>query len=206
MPGAPQTYFVTGDMPFKFLKQNHGVGLVVTSETEGLYSHLIVGAQYAFKLKLWTGVLSLGVQLGMLDERFDGTQVSIPTSDYHQATDDGIPTTELQGMAFDMSFGVWYSHPWFYVPDSSASHLTEPTLTFEDKYETYIGRSYYFIAGSNIPIKNTLYEVQPSMMVKSNLNVTQYELSCRCEIQQVVLGRPLLPLERCLHIHDRRRI
>ena len=24
MPGAPQTYFVTGDMPFKFLKQNHG--------------------------------------------------------------------------------------------------------------------------------------------------------------------------------------
>ena len=97
MPGAPQTYFVTGDMPFKFLKQNHGVGLVVTSETEGLYSHLILGAQYAFKIKLWKGVLSLGIQLGMLDERFDGTQVSIPTSDYHQATDDGIPTTELQG-------------------------------------------------------------------------------------------------------------
>ena len=79
MPGAPQTYFVTGDMPFKFLKQNHGVGLVVTSETEGLYSHLILGAQYAFKIKLWKGVLSLGIQLGMLDERFDGTQVSIPT-------------------------------------------------------------------------------------------------------------------------------
>lgn len=111
MPGAPQTYFVTGDMPFKFLKQNHGVGLVVTSETEGLYSHLILGAQYAFKIKLWKGVLSLGIQLGMLDERFDGTQVSIPTSDYHQATDDGIPTTELQGMSFDMSFGAWYTHP-----------------------------------------------------------------------------------------------
>ena len=29
MPGAPQTYFVTGDMPFKFLKQNHGVGLIL---------------------------------------------------------------------------------------------------------------------------------------------------------------------------------
>ena len=63
MPGAPQTYFVTGDMPFKFLKQNHGVGLVVTSETEGLYSHLILVAQYAFKIKLWKGVLSLGIQL-----------------------------------------------------------------------------------------------------------------------------------------------
>lgn len=185
--GSPQTYFVTGDMPFKFLKQNHGVGLVVTSETEGLYSHLILGAQYAFKIKLWKGVLSLGIQLGMLDERFDGTQVSIPTSDYHQATEDGIPTTELQGMSFDMSFGAWYTHPWFYA-GISVSHLNEPSITFEDKYETYIGRSYYFIAGSNIPIKNTLYEVQPSMMVKSNLNITQYELSCRVKYNKLFWG------------------
>ena len=82
MPGAPQTYFVTGDMPFKFLKQNHGVGLVVTSETEGLYSHLILGAQYAFKIKLWKGVLSLGIQLGMLDERHTSqhTHERLPSS------------------------------------------------------------------------------------------------------------------------------
>ena len=123
----------------------------------------------------------------MLDERFDGTQVSIPTSDYHQTTDDGIPTTELQGMSFDMSFGAWYTHPWFYA-GISVSHLNEPSITFEDKYETYIGRSYYFIAGSNIPIKNTLYEVQPSMMVKSNLNITQYELSCRVKYNKLFWG------------------
>ena len=87
-------------------------------------------------------------------------------------------------MACDMSFGAWYTHPWVYA-GISVSHLNEPSITFEDKYETYIGRSYYFIAGSNIPIKNTLYEVQPSMMVKSNLNITQYELSCRVKYNKL---------------------
>ncbi len=187
MPGAPQTYFVAGDMPFKFLKRNHGVGLVVTSEKEGLYSHLILGVQYAFKVKLWKGVLNLGVQAGMLDERFDGTKVNIPSSDYHQENDDGIPTTELQGTAFDMSFGVWYSHPWFYA-GLSVSHLTEPSITFEDKYETYTGRAYYFIAGGNIPIKNSLYEIQPSLMAKSTLQFTQYELSCRVKYNKLFWG------------------
>ncbi len=184
MPGAPQAYLVSADMPFKFLKQHHGVGIVVNSQTEGLFSHLVLGAQYSFKIKLWNGMLSLGVQLGMIDERFDGTKVEIPSSDYHQTTDDGIPSSELQGMAFDMSFGIWYTHKWFYA-GVSASHLSEPSYTFEDKYETYIGRSYYFIAGSNIPIKNTLYEIQPSLMVKSTLKITQYELSCRVKYNKL---------------------
>ncbi len=184
LPGAPQAYLVSADMPLKFLKQRHGVGIVVNSQTEGLFSHLVLGAQYSFKIKLWNGTLSLGVQLGMIDERFDGTKVEIPSSDYHQTVDDGIPSSELQGMAFDMSFGVWYTHKWFYA-GLSASHLTEPAYTFEDKYETYIGRSYYFIAGSNIPIKNTLYEIQPSLMVKSTLKITQYELSCRVKYNKL---------------------
>ncbi len=187
MPGAPQSYFIAAYKPFNFMNKRLGVGFVVISQYEGLFSHLVIGAQYSYKIKLRKGELSLGLQLGLLDERFDGTEVNIPSSDYHQPTDDGIPTTELQGMAFDMSFGAWYAHKWFYA-GLSVSHLTEPSYTFEDKYETYIGRSYYFIAGSNIPIKNTLYEIQPSLMVKSTLKMTQYEISCRVKYNKLFWG------------------
>ncbi len=187
MPGAPQAYLVSADMPLKFLNQHHGLGAIVNSQNEGLFSHLILGAQYSYKVKLWKGMLSLGVQVGMLDERFDGTKVETPSSDYHESTDDGIPTTELQGTAFDMSFGIWYSHKWFYA-GLSVSHLNGPDFTFEDKYETYIGQNYYFIAGSNIPIKNTLYEIQPSLMVKSTLKMTQYEISCRVKYNKLFWG------------------
>ena len=35
------------------------------------------------------------------------------------------------------------------------------------------------MAGSNIPIKNTLFEVQPSMMVKTDFTFTQAEITGR---------------------------
>ncbi len=187
IPGAPQAYFVAADMPFKFLNQRQGLGAVINSQNEGLFEHLTLGLQYSYKVKLWKGLLSFGVQAGMIDERFDGTKVNIPSSDYHEPVDDGIPTSELQSTAFDMSFGIWYAHKWFYA-GVSVSHLNEASYTFEDKYETYIGQNYYFIAGSNIPIKNTLYEIQPSLMVKSTLQMTQYEISCRVKYNKLFWG------------------
>ena len=134
-------------------------------------------------MKLWGGNLGLGLQLGLLDQRFDGTKVSIPTSDEHVSTEEGIPQTELQGMAFDMGFGAYYTHKYFYA-GLSALHLTKPSITFDEKYETYIGRSYYFIAGGNIPFKNTLLELQPSMMLKTTFNITQVELTARLKYKK----------------------
>ena len=187
MPDAPKTFMVCADMPLRFLNQNHGVGLIFSKETEGLFSNMVIGAQYAYKLKLWTGTLSVGIQLGMFDQKFDGTKVSIPSDDYHNSNDDAIPTTEMQKMVFDMGFGVFYNHKYFYA-GLSANHLNEPTVTFEEKYETYIGRSYYFLGGGNIPFKNPLYELQPSVLVKTNLNITQVEITARLKYNKLFWG------------------
>lgn len=178
MPGAPKTFLVAAHMPFRLLKQNHGVGLLLENETIGLFKNMSVGAQYAFKVRLWGGQLGLGLQAGMLDQRFDGTKVSIPSSDEHVQTEDGIPQSELQGIAFDMGFGAFYTHKYFYA-GLSALHLTRPTITFEEKYETYTKQAYYFMAGGNIPIKNTLLELQPSVMLKTTFDVTQVEATAR---------------------------
>lgn len=187
MPGAPKTFLISAEMPFRFLKRNHGAGLVMTNETLGLYSNMAIALQYAYKVRLWEGQLSLGLQLGMLDQRFDGTGVSIPESDYHNSSDDGIPQSELQGMAFDMGFGTFYSHKYFYA-GLSATHLTEPVITFDEKYETYTGRSYYFIAGGNIPFKNALYELQPSLLLKTTFQMTQVELTARLKYNKFLWG------------------
>ena len=187
MPGAPKTFLVSAEMPFRLFKQNHGVGLAMTNETLGLYSNMTIALQYAYKVRLWQGQLSLGLQLGLLDQRFDGTEVSIPESDYHNSSDDGIPQSELQGMAFDMGFGVFYSHKYFYAGLSS-THLTEPVITFDEKYETYTGRSYYFIAGGNIPFKNALYELQPSLLLKTTFQITQVELTARLRYNKFLWG------------------
>lgn len=186
--GAPKTFLVSGDMPFKFLKKRFGVGLVMQQESMGLYKNLNLGAQIAYKQKLFKGQLSIGAQIGFVDQSFKGTEVFIPDQDdYHQPSDDAIPKQDIRGNAFDVSAGLFYTHPKFWV-GVSGTHLNSPSVKLnsesgenseEKNYEFNIGRTLYFMAGSNIKIKNTLFEVMPSAMVKSDFTFTTWEATVR---------------------------
>ena len=131
MPGAPKSFLALADMPLRFLKADHGVGLMLANDSYGLFKTTSLGLQYAYKVRLWGGQLSLGLQLGLVSQTFDGTEVFIPESDYHQQTDNAIPTTELQGTAFDVGFGMYYTLKYFYAGLSS-THLTQPTISFDE--------------------------------------------------------------------------
>lgn len=187
MPGAPKTFLVMGDMPFRLFKQQHGAGLQISTEKIGLYSNTSLALQYSFKVKLLGGELGLGLQFGLINQLFNGSDVYIPESDYHSKTDEGIPTNEVKGMAFDLGTGVYYTHKYFFA-GISAQHLTSPTITFDDKYETYIIPSYYFIAGGNIPFKNALYQLQPSMLVKTTFQTTQVEFGATLKYNKFLWG------------------
>lgn len=185
IPKAPKTFLVTGDMPFKLMNKRLGVGLMMQQESMGLYKNMTIGAQAAYKLKLFKGELSIGLQLGFIDESFKGSEVILPDGDdYHQGTDEGIPTTDVHGTSFDLGLGVWYTHRYFWA-GLSAIHLNEPTVTMSTdgtdgkEYEFKAGRTVYFMAGSNIPIKNTLFEIQPSFLVKSDFTFTTGEITAR---------------------------
>lgn len=185
IPKAPKTFLVTADMPLKLLNKRFGVGLVMQQESMGLYKNMSLGAQLGYKLKLFKGELTVGLQLGFINEKFTGTDVILPDDDdYHQGTDDAIPTSDIAGNAFDLGLGVFYTHRLFWA-GISATHLTSPTITMSTdgteakNYEFEAGRVLYFMAGSNIPIKNTLFEIQPSLMVKSDFTFTQAEITGR---------------------------
>ncbi len=190
--GAPKTFLLTGDMPFKFLGKRFGVGLIMQQEGIGLYNSLNLGAQLAYKLKKWGGEFSGAIQFGMFDQKFKGSEVYIPDADdYHQSSDEGIPTTDLHGTALDLGIGLWYSRPQWQV-GISVTHITSPTITMggegsagggttaEEKiYEFNVPRTLYFMSSCNIPIKNTLFEVLPSMLIKSDFTFTTGELMVR---------------------------
>ena len=65
--GAPKTFMGTADMPFKLFRKRFGVGLVIQQESLGLYKNMNIGAQVAYKQKLFKGVLSIGAQIGFVD-------------------------------------------------------------------------------------------------------------------------------------------
>jgi type IX secretion system PorP/SprF family membrane protein len=182
---APKTFLGVADMPVKLGTKRIGVGLVMSQESMGLYSSLNLKAQGAYKFKLFGGTMALGFEVGFVDESFKGSQVVIPDDDdYHQSTDEGIPSQDIHGTAFDVGAGAWYVHKYFWA-GVSATHLNSPTVkmstdgTNAQEYEFHAGRTVYFMAGSNIPVKNTLFEIQPSMFVKTDFTFTSWELTAR---------------------------
>lgn len=185
---APKSFIITGDMPFKFIGKRFGTGLVMQQESLGLYKNLNIAAQLSYKHKLFGGVLSAGLQVGIISETFKGSEVYIPDDDdYHESTDDAIPTTDLTGTSLDLGLGVYFTHKLFWA-GVSCQHVNNPTITFnaesgestnEKNYEFKAGRILYFMAGSNIPVKNTLFEVIPSVLVKSDFTFTTAEITGR---------------------------
>lgn len=182
---APMNFFALADMPFKFLGKRWGTGLLIQQENVGLFSTQTVGAQLAWKKKMLGGTLSVGAQVGLINQTFKGDSIRVPENDnYHTSVDDAIPKGVINGRALDVAVGVSFVHKWFWVAASS-THVTAPTITLkagdneEDLYEFDTGRFFYFMAGSNIPIKNTLFEIQPSVMVKTDMKFWQAEATAR---------------------------
>ncbi|MDE6287189.1 MAG: PorP/SprF family type IX secretion system membrane protein [Muribaculaceae bacterium] len=186
---APQTFLLTGDMPFKFIDRRFAAGLVMQQESAGLYKSLNLSAQLGFKFKKWGGEFTVALQPGMYDQHFKGSEVFLPDGDdYHQGSDEGIPTTDLHGTAFDLGAGVWYQRKNWHA-GLSITHLTSPTIKMGGEnggsgsdeliYEFKAARTLYFMAGCNIPVKNTLFELVPSLMVKSDFTFTTAEITAR---------------------------
>lgn len=189
---APQSFMIAGDMPFKFGSNKIGVGVVMNQESAGLFKSMNLAAQIGYKLRKFGGVWTAALQVGFYDQAFKGSEVFIPDGDdYHEGNDEAIPTTDIHGTAFDAAAGIWYEHKLFYA-GISCTHLTSPSITLNSassgggsetsgdrKYQYKAGRTLYFTAGCNIAIKNTLFEIMPSVLVKSDFSFTAAELNAR---------------------------
>ena len=112
------------------------------------------------------GNFSAGLQVGYINQSFDGTKVEIPEDDYHEQQDDAIPTSLVSGSSIDASLGIFFSkEKWF--AGLSVNHLLSPKLILSDNYVSEIPRSYYFVAGYNIQLNNPLLELRPTLLVKT---------------------------------------
>ena len=185
---APRNFVATADMPLKLFGRRWALGLVLNQGSMGLYRSMNLGFRAAYHQPLFKGRLSIGLGAGFVDQTFRGSDVFIPDGDdFHESSDEAIPTTDIRGNAIDLSLGAYYTHRLFWA-GISVNHLNNPSVSFnsesgegglENNYEFRVGRTAYFMAGSNIPVKNTLLEVIPSLLVKSDFNFTTAEVTAR---------------------------
>ena len=192
---APKTFLATGDMPFKVGTKRIGAGVTLWQESIGLFSNLLVSAQGSYKLNVLKGKLGIGIQVGYYNSRFRGTDVYIPDNDdYHQGNDPGIPNQDLSGNAIDVSLGVDYTHKYFHV-GLSGLHLTNPKVKMGvegnensemQQYETELSRAIYFNADGNIGISNTLFTLQPSLLIGTDLTDFSADITMRATYNKFI--------------------
>lgn len=175
---APQTFFASLDMPFKLKRQRVGVGASVMNDKAGLFSTTQVEAQLSMSYRLWGGRLAMGLQGGMVNQGFSGSDIHIPDGDAWEATDDALPSGDVSAMTFDGAFGAYYERGGWYG-GLAVQHLIAGEIDLDESAYSQLEKTYFFHAGGNIHIKRSLITLQPSVLVKSILTTTQVDYTLR---------------------------
>lgn len=192
---APKSFFAMADSPFKIGSKRIGAGVTFSQESLGLFTNLQANVQASYKMNILKGSFSIGLQAGYYNSKFKGSEIYIPDDDdYHQSSDTSLPTQDLTGNSFDFSAGVSYTHKYFSV-GISGLHLLQPTVKLNiegseagdtHEYETTLPRSLYLIADGNIPLKNTLFELQPSLLVRTDFSTFGAEITARTRYNKFI--------------------
>lgn len=172
---APKNFLAVADMPFRLGKQRLGTGVAINSESIGLFRNISATVQASYKFKLFKGQFSIGLEGAYYNQKFRGSDVVLPDDDdFHEGTDEAIPTQDVSGSAFDLGLGIWYTKGDWWTGISGV-HLLQPTIRMKiestsgessdmEYFETELTRTLYFMGGGNIRIKNSLFELQPSLL------------------------------------------
>lgn len=177
---SPKTLFATANMPFKFMNKEHGVGVVmVKDDLSSIRSNMFTGLQYAFLKKTGKGTLRIGLQGGLVNMTVKGDKIMLPVDSLGNPgpPDEAIPASTIDVKSIDFSVGVYFNTDKLYIGVAS-THLLEPQID-EENLKTFIEREYNFTAGYNIKTNNPLLELQPSVFVKTNLNMYQVDVTAR---------------------------
>lgn len=166
---APKTTFFSVHSPFSVGNSQHGGGLRLVNDEFGIFSNQQFSLQYAYKLKLGEGKLSIGTTIGFSNIVFKGDSVHLVESDYFSpAQDPIIPTTSVSGMGLDLGLGIYYSTKDWYA-GMSVLHLPETSIQLGDVGDFFTKRLYTVSGGYNFELKNPDYKLKTSALIITDL-------------------------------------
>lgn len=173
----PKTMYVGADLPFYFINNYHGVGVQLLNDDIGLFKHQRLALQYAYQFKLMGGVFSIGLQGGMLSEKFKGSELDVEVSD-----DKAFSQSDVNGTALDLAAGLYYRHGNWYA-GASIQHATAPSVELGDRSIIDISRTYYLTGGYNIRLHNPFLTIHPSVLARTDGTGYRVDVTARVKYQ-----------------------
>ena len=129
-------YGAMTDLPISLLGREHGVGAGVMNSTRGLTSSTEFAARYAWLQELLGGRLQIGLEGVLARTAFDGARAL-----EEGITDPQLPTTKVEGKAFDLGLGLYWRGAGLSI-GLSAQHLLGAEVYLTNRYQLHLPRSY----------------------------------------------------------------
>ncbi|MCB0823365.1 MAG: PorP/SprF family type IX secretion system membrane protein [Bacteroidales bacterium] len=178
---APQSYSVNIHSPLNIL--HGGIGASIYQDQLGFQKEIGVKLLYAYRKDIGMGNLGVGVQVGFINGSIDFASLYEGARD---KTDPLLSQEEKSDMLLDFGFGVHYFVPEKFYVGVSTTRISEQQSTTLSYNTT---RHYYFNAGYEFAFPgNSSYVLEPSILIKSDLVKTQYDIATLLKYNNRVWG------------------
>ena len=173
--GNPKTMLINIDAPIPFIRSDHSLGLGIVNDDIGLFSNQRLYLNYAYGFKLFKGRFVIGAQIGLINSKFENKDIDFGGG---SSNDPAFPSGNADGNNLDVGAGILYQHKYFYA-GVSAFHLNAPLIELGERNEIQVDPYLNFLAGGNIPLKNTLLSIQPSLMFMTDFVSWRADISAQ---------------------------
>lgn len=170
---APETFLISADSPIKFL--HGGVGGSITQDKLAQWSDISLQLSYSLHLDMAIGKLGIGAGVNLINRSIDFSSFT-PV----QTGDPTLLTAEQSSMVIDANLGIFFRAPdRFYIGvsatniiQSAAKKLTPNDVGIKNDRTFYIVGGYQYVLPNN-----PIFEIEPSILIQSDIYSTQYNLS-----------------------------
>ncbi|MBI9066619.1 MAG: PorP/SprF family type IX secretion system membrane protein [Salinivirgaceae bacterium] len=183
MPGTPNAFTFSIDMPFKLFGQHHGAGISIITDQIGYFSNTGLNISYAYRKSFMQGDLGIGAGLNMINQSLDGTFITSSGGD--GSSDAAIPAgASNKPLALDLNLGLFYKSDNLFLSISGrnlfSSNLkyinAEGTEATGDAVFSY-GTQFFISTGYDYQLANPLFSLQPGIFIASDFASTQWSAS-----------------------------
>jgi len=169
--GAPTTVLFNAHAPIASI--NSGIGLTFFNDNIGQLNTNILRAHYSYHLKVGSNFLNAGVSVGLYNSAIGTNWIAIDGV----PNDNAIPLGDQSNTKFDASFGLYFHRPGKFYAGLSSTHLTQGRM-FDVNIE--LARHYYLMGGYIFDI-NPSFNINPNVLIKSDIASTQYDFNLNGE-------------------------
>jgi len=211
---APETYLFSINSPIRLV--HGGVGLTFVQDKLGFSKDMNLKIAYAYRFDFGMGKMGIGLDIGFVNKSAD-------FSKYEPLEEDPLLdklSGEQSDMLIDLGFGAFYMVPNKYYLGLSTVQLMEgkgktlaeyvsPDVNGSLALRYNLKRHYYLAGGYEFPWPgNPLFEIDPSVLVKTDGVKTEYSLAALLKYNDRVWGglnystlRVMDPLAVMLGLH-----